>query len=74
MAQPTLDQRVSALELEVARLSKLLPGERESPEMDRSVESDFATTAISLEEQMRGWLAAINRARNFHNQLLFYQR
>jgi len=48
--------------------------ERLTAAMDQSADTDFATTAISLEEQMRGWLAAINRARNVHGQLLYYAR
>ena len=42
--------------------------------MERSADPSFATTAISLEEQMRGWLAAINRTRNVHGQPLYYSR
>lgn len=41
--------------------------------MDRSGDADFATTAVSLEEQMRGWLAAINRAK-IQDQPLYYLR
>src|SRR5260221_13275036 len=48
--------------------------ERLTAAMDRSADSNFATTAISLEEQMRGWLAAINRARRVHDQTLYYLR
>ena len=42
--------------------------------MDQSADQDFATTVISLEEQTRGWLAAINRAPSVHDQLLYYVR
>ncbi|HEV3417705.1 MAG TPA: type II toxin-antitoxin system VapC family toxin [Pirellulales bacterium] len=48
--------------------------ERLSGAMEQSPDTVFATTAISLEEQMRGWLAAINRARNVHDQPLYYVR
>src|SRR5260221_13788532 len=48
--------------------------ERLTAAMDRSADSNFATTAISLEEQMRGWLAAINRARRVHDQTLYCLR
>jgi tRNA(fMet)-specific endonuclease VapC len=48
--------------------------ERLTAVMDRSADSDFATTAISLEEQTRGWLAAINRTRSVHDQLLYDER
>src|SRR6476646_61486 len=53
----------------------------ESPQYERLVaalhESDdgaLATTVISLEEQMRGWLAAIHRARTVHDQTRYYAR
>lgn len=53
----------------------------ESPEYERltaamgeSPDADFATTSISLEEQMRGWLAAISRQRAVHDQLLYYSK
>ena len=45
-----------------------------SRKMDRSLDVDFATTAISVEEQMRGWLAAIRRKRKAHAQILYYTR
>jgi tRNA(fMet)-specific endonuclease VapC len=48
--------------------------ERLTVAMDRSTDADFATTVISLEEQMRGWLAALNRMREVHSQLLYYTR
>ncbi|QDU30166.1 tRNA(fMet)-specific endonuclease VapC [Anatilimnocola aggregata] len=50
------------------QLSRLLAA------MDQSVDTDFATTAISLEEQMRGWLAAINRTREVIDQPRYYAR
>jgi tRNA(fMet)-specific endonuclease VapC len=45
-----------------------------SANMHRSPDTIFATTAVSLEEQMRGWLAAIRRARRVHDQILYYTR
>jgi tRNA(fMet)-specific endonuclease VapC len=42
--------------------------------MERSADTAFVTTAVGLEEQMRGWLAAINRARNVHDQPRYYAR
>jgi hypothetical protein len=50
MSQPTLDQRVAALEQEVARLCKLQPGERRPTEKDwRSTFGMFAGDAIMKE-------------------------
>jgi tRNA(fMet)-specific endonuclease VapC len=37
-----------------------------------SVDQDFATTAITLEEQLRGWLAEINRVSDPEKQIPAY--
>ena len=42
--------------------------------MNASTDADFAVTVVSLEEQMRGWLAAINRARDPAKQVPYYTR
>ena len=45
-----------------------------SMRMDQSSDGLFVTTAVSIEEQMRGWLAAIHRTRKVHDQILYYAR
>ena len=40
--------------------------------MADSVDQDFATTAITLEEQLRGWLAEINRVSDPEKQIPAY--
>jgi tRNA(fMet)-specific endonuclease VapC len=42
--------------------------------MVRSSDSTFVASAISVEEEFRGWLAAIRRARKVHKQILYYTR
>ncbi|GMR23738.1 MAG: hypothetical protein BMS9Abin37_2198 [Acidobacteriota bacterium] len=42
--------------------------------MSRSADGDFATTAITIEEQMRGWLALIHRLDDAHRQIPAYER
>jgi tRNA(fMet)-specific endonuclease VapC len=42
--------------------------------MGRSADEDFATTAITIEEQMRGWLALIHRLDDVHRQIPAYER
>ena len=42
--------------------------------LEKSTDSDVVTTVISLEEQMRGWLAAINRTRDVQDQTQYYLR
>ncbi len=50
MSQRTLDERVAALEEQVARLSKLLPGEQHPPAKDwRSTLGMFAGDPIMKE-------------------------
>src|SRR3990172_3716002 len=45
-----------------------------SAKMKESGDPIFATTVITVEEQMRGWLAAIHRTRKAHGQILYYTR
>ncbi len=37
-------------------------------------DQEVAATVISLEEQMRGWLAAVHRLRDFQQQVPVYER
>ena len=39
-----------------------------------SSDQNFVTTSISVEEQLRGWLALINRSPDVHRQVSAYQR
>ena len=55
MSQQTLEQRVAALEQQVARLSNLLPGEKLPPEKDwRSTLGMFANDPIMKEIDEEG--------------------
>ena len=45
-----------------------------SAKMEQSADRNFSMTAITVEEQLRGWLAAIRRARKVHDQILYYTR
>jgi len=45
-----------------------------SANMARSPDQDFMANAVSAEEQLRGWLAAIRRARKVHDQIRYYGR
>jgi len=42
--------------------------------MSASDDQDFGVTAITLEEQMRGWLALIHRLNNVQKQIPAYER
>ena len=42
--------------------------------MAASSDPDFATTIVNVEEQMRGWLAAIRRHNDPHRQIISYRR
>lgn len=45
-----------------------------STRMRASDPEEFATTVISLEEQMRGWLATLGKTRNVREQTAGYDR
>lgn len=42
--------------------------------MNEYPDEEFATTAVSLEKQFRGWLAFINRITDIHQQIPGYER
>lgn len=42
--------------------------------MQSSSDQGFATTIVSAEEQLRGWLALIHRLRDVHQQIPAYER
>lgn len=42
--------------------------------MSASADQDFVTTVITFEEQMRGWLALINRSNDAHRQVAGYDK
>ncbi len=42
--------------------------------MERSTDQVFATTIVSVEEGLRGWLAFINRYQDIHKQIPAYFR
>lgn len=49
-------------------------GRRLQARMDASADQDFVVTAITLEEQMRGWLADIHSIQDALKQVAAYQR
>lgn len=54
------------------------PGSQQSAtlasNMAASLDQELATTAITIEEQLRGWLAVINRSNDVHQQIPAYER
>jgi len=42
--------------------------------MSASADQDFVTTVVTLEEQLRGWLAYINRSSEVANHVIPYDR
>ncbi len=42
--------------------------------MAQSGDQDFVTTVITIEEQMRGWLAFIHKSREIHQQVPAYDQ
>lgn len=42
--------------------------------MSSAADREFVAAAISVEEEFRGWLAAIHRAQDAHGQILYYSR
>ena len=45
-----------------------------SAKMAASTDQHFVTTCVTLEEQLRGWLALINRSADPHRQVSAYQQ
>jgi len=42
--------------------------------LQSAFDRDIATTIVTVEEQIRGWMAAIHRVRDFEQQLEAYER
>ena len=42
--------------------------------MDQASDQAFVTTVITVEEQLRGWLAFIHKARDIHQQVPAYEQ
>ena len=59
---------INALQYEGAQAATLISS------MSQSSDQDFATTIITVEEQMRGWLALIHRSSDAHSQIPAYER
>ena len=42
--------------------------------LNKATDRDICTTVVSLEEQMRGWLAAVHRRHDVLQQVSYYAR
>ena len=42
--------------------------------MEQSGEHDYATSIVTVEEQLRGWLSLISRLPDVHKQVTYYER
>ncbi len=60
--------------LSVLKYPDTLRYDQLSRRMQSSRDKEFATTIVNMEEQMRGWLAEINRLRDVHAQVTVYDR
>jgi tRNA(fMet)-specific endonuclease VapC len=60
--------------LSVLEYPESAPSARLTDLMEQREDQEFVTTVISLEEQMRAWLAAIHRTRSVHDQITYYHR
>ena len=58
----------------ILQVGKGPPYDTLAAHMDASPDQHFATTVITFEEHMRGWLAGIRRARDVVNQIRPYDQ
>ena len=77
MQLTVLPSKAVVLVLDTDHLSEIDRGSRRGDDlMARLARSndDIATTIMSVEEQLRGWLAQIKRKRDLHEQISAYAR
>jgi len=60
--------------LNILQIGKGTAYEALAARMDASPNQDFATTVVTFEEHMRGWLAGIRRAREIADQVRPYDQ